>query len=71
MRKFSGRLRKADAFGRWSFTEIEPQGLLREQVWHIYLIKGNLLQKNSLGSISVAIPASGEGARAQFPNNGW
>ena len=36
MRKFSGRLRKADAFRRWSFTEIEPQGLLREQVWHIY-----------------------------------
>ena len=47
MRKFSGRLRKADAFRRWSFTEIEPQGLLREQVWHIYLLKGNLLRKIS------------------------
>ena len=47
MRKFSGRLRKADAFGRWSFTEIEPQGILREQVWHIYLLKGNLLRKIS------------------------
>ena len=45
MLRLSGRLREAVAYGRWSLTRIEQQGVFSEKrSGHIYFVEDNLLQ---------------------------